>query len=499
MNKNSILILLLFLLTSVIAVVWVEDGLGIGEDPFLILGALMAGAIFLFVVMRHPAVVVAPMLFASPEKPFPILSRFHVAQEFTLLEATMIVLIVAMLPRLWALSRRPGALQNLFKGQGKAVGAWLAFMAIVAASYAYTAAPDWGSYKLARFLVVGGLAFFAPFLLFRDKDDIRDFVIGFLLFSFAVSFVMIRASHQGGRTAGINPVHIGIAQFLGWAIIIALYYRIPSNRRVRALVLFVVIPWLAFGLVSALSRGPFLGLLAVLTLSLFVPQLRTALISRRQMALSLVMVVVAVSLLASGWFGGRVEARLHAKIAELQSLSARSGRAHGSATQRLTLYKTALQGIQERPLLGWGVGGFMRYNSYTDYPPIKTDIVRHFNTGHDPIERYPHNLFLEVGFEEGMLGLAALLILLARIFGAMRKNLVRLAEHFPFLLPVMIYMLLITQVSGDILDSRFLWFWCGVTLVGCQLAQSQSLENAVVPEAHWEESFGESSPALEGL
>jgi hypothetical protein len=54
-------------------------------------------------------------------------------------------------------------------------------------------------------------------------------------------------------------------------------------------------------------------------------------------------------------------------------------------------------------------------------------------------------------------------------------------------LPVWIYLISITMFSGDIDDSRFVWFWCGTVVAGCRFAQQEfdidwPLQNARVTD-----------------
>jgi Undecaprenyl-phosphate galactose phosphotransferase WbaP len=82
----------------------------------------------------------------------------------------------------------------------------------------------------------------------------------------------------------------------------------------------------------------------------------------------------------------------------------------GSATRglaltvaRLPFWNAAWQGIQERPVLGWGVAGFSDYFQQTWPERSRARIV----------PAHPHNLFLHAWFERGLFGLAAVLLFIA--------------------------------------------------------------------------------------
>jgi O-antigen ligase len=498
MNKRSIMFVLLMMAVSLTAVAGVWQGLGMEMDPIWILAGVVACTLGLLLLANYPAAFIIPFLFMPQYKPLPILSRFPETREFTALAATAILLGLAMALRLMRPSSGPGELGALLRGQWKGIRTYVMFAAIVAASYLYTSAPIYGEDKLLRFLTFGGLAFFSAFVLLQTEEDIRDFVVGTVLFALGVAAYSVLLARTGPSSASENPVHIGMGQLIGMAIVLLLYYPI-SDSRLRIASRFVCIPVLAVGLVSSLTRGPILGVVLVMGLSLVVSSLRPPWISRKMIALSLAAAAAAVLVIASGLFRGRAEARLQQKISELKEIATRSSAVQGSAVQRMTLYKDAIQAIRDRPILGWGVGGWIRFFNHTDFLDLPRPPEGHFKTGHVHYEHYPHNLFLEVGVEEGFVGLAALLIFLGGVFGALKENDHEVMIRFPFLLPVFIYLLFITQVSGEIVDNRFLWFWCGAVLVGCQISKTSWSEEPSLSEFPAAEAPGEASPAPEGI
>lgn len=442
-------------LLVVFAVLRLELGSEI-DVSFLLLGliALMA---MLYLVARHPAAWIAPMLFAPRATRLPILDRFAITSHITELEVTSAVLGAAVFLRLLWLCQRPGSLQDRFRGQGKAILAYLFFAAVLSFSYLYTPVPDYGSEKLWRFLVFGSLLFFGSFLLMNSEEDFRDLTVGTVVFALAVGVSSFHFSHQGRLTANENVVHIGIGQLIGLAILLLLFYRFRS-RRLRRLALLIGVPVLAVGLVSAETRGAILALILGLASAIFTPRWKTGLLSRKQALVAVAVVLAAVFAVSVYWFRGASESKFQYKITELAQIVKGSTEAQGTATERLTFYKAALRAIPEHPLLGWGIGGWSMYYWHEDY------------------RFYPHNLFLEIGVEQGSVGLIALGILLSAVFLTLRQSAAAAAERFPALLPVLVYLLAATMFSGDIDDNRFLWFWCGMVFAACGLALASTAE-----------------------
>ena len=177
-------------------------------------------------------------------------------------------------------------------------------------------------------------------------------------------------------------------------------------------------------------------------------------------------IVVALVILPEQWFQGQAAATFRAKSQELTAFTQSGSYSdRGSGGRRLVFFKAALDGVAEKPIGGWGVGGWSTYYASTDD------------------WQYPHNVVLEVALEEGLLGLILLSVLLGMAFKAAKKAFDDESGRFAFVLPVLAYCLLITMASGDIDDSRALWFWCGVAFVTSRLIVSGRQEEAPVNPA----------------
>jgi len=482
MDKRKFALLVLFALALVITLVEMQGGLdfelNFKLDPVWITTGCLVAFFALPLLAKHPAAFVAPMLFAPRVKDLPPFNRYEGTRGFTVLAVTGAILCLAIFMRFLWQCRKPGAISDLFQGQKRGIVAYLLFAAVLSLSYLYTPTPDYGGDKLLYFLAFGSLAFFAPFFLIRTEVDYRDFVIGTVIFSMAVGVYMLGASHHGQLAQHQAPQHIGIGQLLGWAILLLFYHRV-TDRRLRAVVLLICIPWLAVGLAAAETRGPLLGLVLVLALSIIFPQLKTSLISRRATVFVMVTIALAVVVLSTFWFMGAVQTRFQEKTAEMVGIIQGSSEAQGTATKRLVFYKAALHTIPDHPVFGWGVGGWSMY---------------YFRTDDKRVPHYPHNLVLEVGVEQGIVGLVALLNLLGTAFIILRRDTDGVTERFPSLLPALIFLFVVTMFSGDIVDNRFLWFWCGMVFACSRLVRFAPNEEEA-PLGELAEEAGPEGPA----
>lgn len=455
---------------ALVAVLMARNALGIQADPLWIIAAFFCVALTLVVVARHPAAFVAPVLFLPRLKQVSMLSAFGPVSGWTALHLACALLGAGVFLRWLAASLRarktgapetaPGFAAQASQASARGpIRAFLLFAAAVCFSSLYTVAPHYGAQKLVAFLTLGCPLFFAPFVLFAGESDFWDFTVGATLFGILVAASSLSFSATGAMGAEDNPSHIGKGQVIGLAILLLLYTPI-ANRWLKAFVLAVCIPALAVGLVSAETRGPLFSLLLVIVLSFFLDSFRSPVISRRQMAFAGAALVGAVVLLSTFWFYGEEASKFQYKAAEIVNLVEDNSQAQGTAVERLVFYRAALQLWSQRPVAGWGLGGWSMAYWHMD-------------------ERvYPHNLIFETMVEEGLLGLAALLLFLYAVFRRLRASHARTRARLPCLLPGLVYLISIAMFSGDLDDDRFIWFWCGLALAGCALALRGKLETA---------------------
>jgi O-antigen ligase/uncharacterized membrane protein YhdT len=453
---------LLYAAILLVALAGFNEASDFGISPVWIFLAAILLPCLLIALAKFPAAFFIPLLFISRQKELPIPAPIRHVIDVTALPLGAALLGVALIFRLIDRRNRRGAfsLGDLFRGQGKGIASFLLFAAVVTTSYLYTRAPGYGGDKLVSFLTVGALMFFAPFIILEDDRDFRHFAIGTIAFGLMLAFARIIAGSQGVFGQHEEVTHIGIGQLMGMAILLVLNYKFVESRAARNL-LILCLPLLAAGLIAAEARGPLLALLPILVASLFIRRREMSLISPRAAMLGVAVIVAALVIVPGQWFQGEAAKKFQVKSQELVEFAQGGSYSEkGSGGRRLVFFDAALDGIAEKPAAGWGVGGWATYYWHND------------------AWEYPHNLFLEVGVEEGLLGLAALLAFLAIAFKAAKKAFDEASGRFAFVLPVVAYCVLLTLSSGDIDDNRFLWFWCSVAFVACRMISSDRQEEA---------------------
>ena len=173
------------------------------------------------------------------------------------------------------------------------------------------------------------------------------------------------------------------------------------------------------GVLVSLSRGGGLGVgVGLLLLLLRFPRR----IFVPLVALALLLGLAGV-LFESGWLKARFASPDQpALVKRILSIST------GNNRERLYLWESGVMGIRDRPWLGVG------YKNVKFYAPAyRTDIAERRNfTFKIDLKTHMHNVFLQVGFELGLLGLAAFLLWWGAIFHWNRMWLFQADERFPF-------------------------------------------------------------------
>ncbi|MEA3295533.1 MAG: O-antigen ligase family protein, partial [Patescibacteria group bacterium] len=123
-----------------------------------------------------------------------------------------------------------------------------------------------------------------------------------------------------------------------------------------------------------------------------------------------------------------------------------------SSGRRIIFAKRLLQYLTNHPLtlfIGTGAGGFA--NLFKDYGAYF----------------YPHNVFLEILFEQGLVGISIFIFSITIFTKELKLININNGKFNELLTPMlfgMIYFFLNAQVSGDIERNRLLWLFWGATI-----------------------------------
>jgi hypothetical protein len=446
--------LLLFALAGAAAVLVLSatapDGLG------LIVAGVVAAVGFITVALRWPIVFFVLTIFMPQWKGAAPLNRI------TFVDLTLVSLCGLILGFLWMGLKHLSGLQRLrlsklFRGQRWPLLAYFGFCVIVATSYAYTDSPQYGASKLFRFVLIGTLFLVSGLLLIRSERDFRRFSLLFVACACVTSVQMILHLERRAADAQGDITRIGAGWLLGMSILLLVCYPLIQRRMLRMVTVSVCLLVLIAGLVASAARGPSLVLAVVLPLTYYVFTKHRFAAAHAVAALLLVGFCAASYLYMSRFDPDKYSG----KTAELTRLS--SGKTgSGSAAKRLDYYRRTLLAIPDHLLFGEGVGSWS-----------------FFYYGADRRE-YPHNLFLETSFEEGLFGQLLLFGFLILMAYSIRENLRVTNHHFGVLAGILLFCVLVSMFSGDLDDNRILWGWSGIILAICRNTSRLQLQRQMI-------------------
>lgn len=318
------------------------------------------------------------------------------------------------------------------------------FTTIVALSYFYTDAPSYGGSKLGRLFFIGGLFLLAPLLLFRSETAFRRFSRLFVAFALLTSLQMIIGLRTRSATAETDITRIGAGWLLGMALLLILLYPVFEDGLRHKLYFAASLPLLAGGLVASAARGALVSFVLILPLAFLLSP------RARQGRMVLAMGLLAASALGAFFLLRSADpAKYGAKISELVAMSEGQS-TRGSASNRIPFYVQTAEAIPSHAIFGSGVGSW----------PV-------FYYGNDS-RAYPHNLLLEITFEEGLLGLAAFVLFFVAIAARTYRTYQLAGREFSVIPIIILYSLTVAMFSGDLDDNRLLWLWAGVALAICR-------------------------------
>jgi O-antigen ligase len=424
--------------------------------PLWALAAMAVTPLLLVAMRKFRAAFIPPLIFVGYLKS-------GESKGFSLTDPTVVALLLLcgsiLLDLLLAITRKDHHWQRGFLTQWKGIASFGALAVMTAVSYLYSPAPSYGWDKLTRFLVISGVLFVAPLVLIRKTDDLRHFTLAMLICAILLSIKLLFGVNDASlfdptghplTSESRDVTQIGAGQAVGFGLLWLLFCPHYSLRRLSVM---ISVPLLCAALVASVARGPILFFVAVLVPFLFLRRVRAAVTATNIWLPVLLGGLLAFS--ASLYWLQQQEAaqgKFATKRAEIEEVLRGSSTPTYTAGRRLTLYRWALKMFAEKPLTGWGLGGWSYYALDRDVPA------------------YPHNLVLEIAAEEGVMGLAALGILLLTVLLALRR-IWRSSPDLSFIAPVFAFSLLATMTSGDINVNRPLWLWCGVIVALAGIAQ----------------------------
>jgi len=328
------------------------------------------------------------------------------------------------------------------------------FTLLVIIGYFYTKSPHAGLLKASRYVVFNMFLFIGGLSIGYTKNHSEKFIkiLFVLLLIYSLIYIYFFKDVIGMNIQELAEYHlrftlignpIGVGRIFSVLVIISLIYFL-HKKKIR--IVFII--GLILGLLITLatnSRGPLVALLLTLFIYLY---LFSGIKKSRLLSITIAFVILFIILLSvlpknfvSRYTFG-LSKEIHVSETEVKFFS--------TSQEREMYLKQAIDYLSEHPerlLLGTGTGSFSYISKHID----------------DRL--YPHNIFVEIILEFGILGLLLFIfpfIFLLIDFIQNKRTFTRVQfVNISIWISLTILFFINAQVSGDINDNRLLWFFMG--------------------------------------
>lgn len=312
----------------------------------------------------------------------------------------------------------------------------------------YTQNREYGFDKALRFIFLTGWAFFGAALLISDFLSLRRFSWAIITISTLMAIDALLSypgAGQVGFVTAFGSNYIALARIGGLGLLTTVVFLLPTERRpLVKLCLWIMAALQFWATLSAGARGPVLALILSFLLIFVIsvrglPRLRIDRFALR-LGVAAFFFVIVLAIVGQELFP--------TLMLRSQILVTEGGT---SVATRLSLYQAAMELWAKSPIWGIGTGQFGRAVLGED------------------IRLYPHNIILELGAENGVIGVLVFITMMGVAFA---KGFICLNSGRGFaktvaqyLLVVSCFALLNAMVSGDINDNRMLFALVGLIAV----------------------------------
>lgn len=361
-----------------------------------------------------------------------------------------------------AIKRLINQKHRIFKSNAWGAILFLLFILVLTLSLSYTDSKEYSRYKALVFISYTAWAYFGVFFILNSQEAIKKFFFSVILTSIYTAIKAIYQYYTIGLPSGVlragvdggNPIEL--ARFSALAILCIIVLFIYSKKNwISELFSIIGIGILIFSIFISGSRMPFISLVFIISLLLVFSiksvnkTIRIKKGSLRILFLAFTITVVLITIAPPVIFGPLVD-RL-------------SGGGDGIASSyvRIDMLKNAYKMWSEAPFFGSGVGSFAIYYSGIDE------------------KLYPHNIFLEVLSELGLVGFS---VLSGMIIFAVKKGVIALKSKSEYSIMIMlsfIFLLINANTTGDLNDNRTFFSFLALSTLSSSFFYKKVIHNGV--------------------
>ena len=313
----------------------------------------------------------------------------------------------------------------------------------------YTPNPAYGAQKIfgLAFGVIP-LAFVFSFLVsVATKERLRRLLM--MLFSFGTILLVLRFISKefvyDGKIHFFYWSHVGYGRYIALAAITALLNLLYAKSTVDRIVFFLLYGLFEFGVLISGLRAAFLGVIFFSVGILCVTFVFEKRLSRNLCLAALGLLLLPAEIVL---FRPLFPTSIQRCVKSTSTVFTSESR-DDSIVKRQNAVATSVAMFFEKPIIGRGFGGFNSYFRKEAHTEIK----------------YPHNLFLEVGAELGLIGLILFCFLIA-------LSLLKAYAFHPNLFYFFAFALWLAQFSGDLPYQKVLFISTGMLLIPKKLFEA---------------------------
>ena len=350
-----------------------------------ILGFVAAGFIGLFILR---------FLFHRPEITFALFLFSYVIEGGDMIpgpiDLTPILLFISFVGFFL-----PAVMRNTIQYSSKPSDIWLLIFLIVLVGGSYlTPDPQHGVKKAILFALAVVLSYMMARVFFRTYKQIKVFFITILSLAAGIAIILIIMSFLPTYTTGrlqffeANPIPTGTLLAVGLVMaVIGLSSNLFITNIHSKLLCIAIIPLCLFGIFLSGVRGPLVSVLVGLAFYLLIQYKR-----RPGVLISMVGVVLFFLVTFNILYPA-----IASKVPNIRAYSPEAFIQGKSVKERLERYEAATKLFAQRPWLGGGTDSYAQRTK---------------------LDEYPHNIFLEIISENGLIGLIVFLGFLGSVIWA---------------------------------------------------------------------------------
>lgn len=429
----------------------------------LIVLLVVAAIVLAVVIFKYPVTSLVIFLTTSVFKPI-IMVKFSF---FRVVDYTVLCAVITLIAMVYSFVKSGGRLRHIMSIP---LVMYLLLATILLLATTYTSAPKTGLQTSSRFATFGLLAFLSPIVFAHSAKDVKQLM--WLLFFVGILLSLVMAVVPYESVLRSSTVSMGFlesspgttANQIAITLIIAFIFAITTNTSPPLrIVSLVLIPLMLTSMIITGGRGSFAGLILILLAAVF--------ICRKGISKAWFPVITAVIFIGVAVSFTKLPETVTWRIANMFKGSYEMKEAAYARTERFIW--TAARCI-ERPILGHGAGAFVVDRG-----------------GEDAGGDYPHNIILELMYEEGLVGVIVGCLFLWLIFRrwVQSSQLVHLyglgIEAFRLVhITGLLFLFLLIQAmkSGNIDGNRLVFFCAGFVVAVFNLLRRTIEETSLESE-----------------